>query len=280
MNDKRPLSFYVLAVFFAVFVLFLYGPTITIAILSFQGPTGGLTFPMNGTSLHWFKNLFEQQAVGDIWGSFRRSFALGLIVMSVTVVVSVLGGMAFRKKFRGSAFIFYLVITSLIIPSILVSLGVGIIFNVLDWDVHWSTSALGSQLTWTIPFGLLIMFAVFNRFDGRYEEAARDLGASNWQVVRYIVLPIIAPSLIGVGLFGFTLSYDEFARTLLTAGTYNTLPLEIFGMTTSVTTPVLYALGTLTTLFSFVIIILFMGLFLWSKRKHKRTPVIDTKEKV
>jgi putative spermidine/putrescine transport system permease protein len=278
--DKRPLSFYILAIFFAVFVLFLYGPTITIAILSFQGPTGGLTFPMNGTSLHWFKNLFEQQAVGDIWGSFRRSFALGLTVMVVTVVVSLLGGMAFRKKFRGSAFIFYLVITSLIIPSILISLGVGIIFNVLDWDVHWSTSALGSQLTWTIPFGLLIMFAVFNRFDGRYEEAARDLGASNWQVVRYIVLPIIAPSLIGVGLFGFTLSYDEFARTLLTAGTYNTLPLEIFGMTTSVTTPVLYALGTLTTLFSLVIIILFMGLFLWTKRKHNRAPLIDDMEKV
>ncbi|MFT6302084.1 MAG: putative spermidine/putrescine transport system permease protein [Granulosicoccus sp.] len=280
MYDKRPLSFYILAIFFAVFVLFLYGPTITIAILSFQGPTGGLTFPMNGTSLHWFKNLFEQQAVGDIWGSFRRSFALGLTVMVVTVVVSLLGGMAFRKKFRGSAFIFYLVITSLIIPSILISLGVGIIFNVLDWDVHWSTSALGSQLTWTIPFGLLIMFAVFNRFDGRYEEAARDLGASNWQVVRYIVLPIIAPSLIGVGLFGFTLSYDEFARTLLTAGTYNTLPLEIFGMTTSVTTPVLYALGTLTTLFSLVIIILFMGLFLWTKRKHNRAPLIDDMEKV
>lgn len=280
MYDKRPLSFYFLALFFALFVLFLYGPTITIAILSFQGPRGGLTFPMNGTSIHWFKDLFEQQAVGDIWGSFRRSFALGLIVMVVTVVVSVLGGMAFRKKFKGSAIIFYLVITSLIIPSILISLGVGIIFNVLDWDVHWSTSALGSQLTWTIPFGLLIMFAVFNRFDGRYEEAARDLGASNWQVVRYIVLPIIAPSLIGVGLFGFTLSYDEFSRTLLTAGTYNTLPLEIFGMTTSVTTPVLYALGTLTTLFSFFIIISFMGLFLWTKRKQKRVPAIDDLEKV
>lgn len=280
MYDKRPLSFYFLALFFALFVLFLYGPTITIAILSFQGPQGGLTFPMNGTSIHWFKNLFEQQAVGDIWGSFRRSFALGLIVMVVTVVVSVLGGMAFRKKFKGSAIIFYLVITSLIIPSILISLGVGIIFNVLDWDVHWSTSALGSQLTWTIPFGLLIMFAVFNRFDGRYEEAARDLGASNWQVVRYIVLPIIAPSLIGVGLFGFTLSYDEFSRTLLTAGTYNTLPLEIFGMTTSVTTPVLYALGTLTTLFSFFIIISFMGLFLWTKQKQKRVPAIDDLERV
>lgn len=280
MNDRRPLSFYVLALFFALFVLFLYGPTITIAILSFQGPSGGLTFPMNGTSVHWFRNLFEQQAVGDIWGSFRRSFALGLIVMVITVVVSFMGGMAFRRKFKGSAFVFYLVITSLIIPSILISLGVGILFNVLDWDVHWSTSALGSQLTWTLPFGLLIMFAVFNRFDARFEEAARDLGASNWQVVRYVVLPVIAPSLIGVGLFGFTLSYDEFARTLLTAGTYNTLPLEIYGMTTSVTTPVLYALGTLTTLFSFVIIGLFMGMVLWSRRKLKTAKVPDAMEEV
>lgn len=270
MGDQRTLSFYLLATFFAGFVLFLYGPTITIAILSFQGPSGGLTFPMNGTSLHWFRNLFEQQAVGDIWGSFRRSLALGLIVMVATIVVSLAGGMAFRRQFVGSSVVFYLIITSLIIPSILISLGVGILFNILNLDVHWTTSGLGSQLTWTLPFGLLIMFAVFNRFDERYEEAARDLGASNWQVVRHVVLPLIAPSLIGVGLFGFTLSYDEFARTLLTAGSYNTLPLEIYGMTTSVTTPVLYALGTLTTLFSFFIIASFMGVFLWMRRRTSK----------
>jgi putative spermidine/putrescine transport system permease protein len=98
------------------------------------------------------------------------------------------------------------------------------------------------------------MLAVFNRFDKSYEEAARDLGATPWQSFRYVVLPIILPSLIGVGLFGFTLSYDEFARSLMTAGTFNTLPLEIYGMTTNVTTPVLYALGTVTTGFSFLII--------------------------
>lgn len=280
MHGRRPFSFYLLALFFAVFVLFLYGPTITIAILSFQGPSGGLTFPMNGTSLHWFGNLFEQQAVGDIWGSFRRSFALGLIVMVVTVIVSFMGGMAFRRRFLGSGFVFYLVITSLIIPSILISLGVGILFNLLDWDVHWATSGLGSQLTWTLPFGLLIMFAVFNRFDARFEEAARDLGASSWQVIRYVVLPVIAPSLIGVALFGFTLSYDEFARTLLTAGTYNTLPLEIYGMTTSVTTPVLYALGTLTTLFSFFVIAAFMILFARTRKKLKTPPPVDKMEQV
>ena len=226
---------------------------------------------MRGTSLHWFRDLFEQQAVGDIWGSFRRSFALGLMVMVTTVVVSVLGGLAFRKRFRGATVLFYMVIASLVIPSILISLGVGLIFTQLGFPVHWSTSGFGSQLTWTVPFGLLIMFAVFNRFDKSYEEAARDQGATPWQTFAHVVLPIIAPSLLGVALFGFTLSYDEFARTLLTAGSYNTLPLEIFGMTTNVTSPVIYALGTLTTIFSFLIIALFLC-FVWiADRRRKRS---------
>lgn len=256
--ETRPRSFYVLAAFFVLFVLFLYGPILTIGLLSFQGPQGGLTFPMNGVSLHWFRDLFQEQAVGDIWGAFRRSFALGLMVMVTTVVVSVMAGLAFRKRFRGSGLLFYAAITSLVIPSILISLGVGLIFSQLGLKIHWATSGFGSQLTWTLPFGLLIMFAVFNRFDKSYEEAARDQGATAWQTLRFVVLPMIAPSLIGVALFGFTLSYDEFARTLLTSGSYNTLPLEIFGMTTNVTTPVIYALGTLTTAFSLAIILAFL----------------------
>ena len=266
--EPRPRSFYVLAAFFALFLLFLYGPTLTIAILSFQGPQGGLTFPMRGVSTHWFQDLFQEQAVGDIWGSFGRSFVLGLMVMVTTVVVSVMGGLAFRKRFGGSTVLFYLIITSLVIPSILISLGVGLIWSQSGMTVHWSTSGYGAQLTWTLPFGLLIMFAVFNRFDKSYEEAARDLGASPWQVIRHVVLPIIAPSLIGVALFGFTLSYDEFARTLLTSGSHNTLPLEIFGMTTNVTTPVIFALGTLTTIFSFLIIGFFL-VIVWIMQRRR-----------
>lgn len=266
--EPRPKSFYALTAFFILFLMFLYGPTLTIGILSFQGPGGGLTFPMRGVSLHWFRDLFEQQAVGDIWGSFRRSFVLGLMVMVTTVIVSVMGGLAFRRRFAGSTVLFYLIITALVIPSILVSLGVGLIWSQSGLPVHWSTSGYGAQLTWTLPFGLLIMFAVFNRFDRSYEEAARDLGASPWQVIRHVVLPIIAPSLIGVALFGFTLSYDEFARTLLTSGSYNTLPLEIFGMTTNVTTPVLFALGTLTTVFSLLVIGVFL-LIVWLLNRRR-----------
>jgi len=115
---------------------------------------------------------------------------------------------------------------------------------------------------------VLIMFAVFNRFSPSYEEAARDLGATSWQTFRHVLLPMIAPSLVGVGLFGFTLSYDEFARTLMTSGSYNTLPLEIYGMTTNVTTPVLYALGTVTTLFSFTIILVALAVILVLRRRQ------------
>ena len=76
-------------------------------------------------------------------------------------------------------------------PSVVVSLGIGALFEMLGIERTWWSSGLGAHLTWTLPFGLLIMFAVFNRFDKRYEEAARDLGASPYQTVRHVVLPIV-----------------------------------------------------------------------------------------
>ncbi len=280
MAERRPASFYWLAALFALFVLFLYGPMITILILSFQGPEGGLTFPMNGVSLHWFAKLWEGLGVVDIWAAFRRSLRLGFVVMVLTVVLSLLAGLAYRKRFRGSNILFYVVIASLIVPSIVVSLGIGLEFRLLDdaikalaekfgWigiaenyttamDIY--TSGLGAQLTWTLPFGLLITFAIFNRFDCRYEEAARDLGATPWQTFAHVVLPIIAPSVIGIGLFGFTLSWDEVARSSQAMGDVNTLPLELEGLTTTVTNPQIYALGTVTTGVSFLVIFGALGL--------------------
>jgi len=88
--------------------------------------------------------------------------------------------MAFRRRFLGSGALFTLTVAY--------------------------SSAFGAQLTWTLPFGLLIMFAVFNRFNRAWEEAARDQGATPWQSFRHVVLPIILPSVIGIALFGFTLS--------------------------------------------------------------------------
>lgn len=283
---RRSRSFWPLAAVFGLYVLFLYGPVFTIFTLSFQGPDGGLTFPMRGTSLHWYRELFAGLGVVDITASLKRSMGLGLVVMVLTVLISLLAGLAFRKGFQGSGLLFYTSVASLIMPSIIISLGIGLQFRLFDDAIkalltHWAwtdtletyttlmglyTSGLGAHLTWTLPFGMLIMFAVFNRFNPAFEEAARDLGASPWQTLRHVVLPLIMPSLVGVGMFGFTLSWDEIARSSQAIGDLNTLPLELQGLTTTVTTPSIYALGTLTTAISLGVIFLALAGVAWSRR--------------
>ncbi|MGK7894239.1 MAG: ABC transporter permease [Xenococcus sp. (in: cyanobacteria)] len=270
-KSKKSISYYLLAAFFSLFVLFLYGPMLGMFLLSLQSPEGTLTFPMRGFSFYWLQSVFGEQRVGSFVDAFGRSFTLAIIIASITVVFSVLAGLAFRKQFKGSSTIFYLTISSLIVPSILVSLGIGILFSLINLPVQWFSSALAGHLTWTLPFAFLIMLGIFSRFNPAYEEAARDLGASETTTFWEIVFPLIAASVVGVGLLGFTLSYDEFTRTSLISGASNTLPLEIFGMTTNVTSPSLYALGTLTTIFSFVLIgvALFTMQFLSRRRQTK-----------
>lgn len=242
-----------LAAFFGCYVLFLYGPMLCMYVLSFQGERGALSFPMRGLSTHWFHQLWLGNS-GDIAGSVRRSIPLALIVMVVTVVFSVAAGLGFRRNVRGSSAIFYAVIISLTAPGYILGIGIGLMFSLLGWETNWYTSALGSQLSWTLPFGVLITFAVFGRFNPAFEEAAKDLGATPSQTLRMIVLPILAPGIIAIALFGFTLSYDEFARTLQTTGPSNTMPIEIWSMTQNVTSPTIYALGTVTTAISFLVI--------------------------
>src|SRR5881392_3841925 len=111
-EPRRP-GFWPLAIVFALFVLFLYGPVITIFVLSFQGPQGGLTFPLQGLSTHWYAELWKGLGVVDIGAALRRSFALGLVVMSLTVLLSLSAGLAFRKKFAGADLLFYVTVASL-----------------------------------------------------------------------------------------------------------------------------------------------------------------------
>jgi putative spermidine/putrescine transport system permease protein len=292
-GEKRAAGFLPLALVFAAFVLFMYGPMLTIFVLSFQGPEGGLTFPLRGVSLHWFYKLAEGLGTVDIGAAFQRSLLLGAVVMAFTVTLSVLAGLAFRKRLSGGDALFFVTVASLIMPSIIVSLGIGLQFRLIDGGIKSAltamdatgtlegygtalgllTSALGAHLTWTLPFGLLIMFAVFNRFNPAYEEAARDLGATPWQTFRHVVLPLIGPSVVGIGMFGFTLSWDEIARTSQAIGDVNTLPLELQGLTSTVTTPSIYALGTVTTVVSFLVMGIAVGLAQWlSRRQRKGTP--------
>ena len=161
----RPWTFYALATLFGFFLLFLYGPMLVMYILSFQGPHGGVTFPMVGFSTVWFEEIVKPGQMANIPVSFGRSVMLASVVSLLTVTFSVAAGLAFRRRFPGSGVLFYLAVASLVMPSLLVGFGIGLGFKALGWNTDLFTSALGAQLTWTLPFGLFAMFAVVNRFN-------------------------------------------------------------------------------------------------------------------
>ena len=164
---KRAPGFWPRAALFYIYLLFLYGPIIIIVILSFQADNASLSFPMQGFSLFYFGEVFDPHYIGDYRWPFGRSVILGLIVMVLTMGISFLAGLAFRKNFKGNIIIFYLVVASLICPSILISLGIGIGFSNLGLTSQWWSGGLGAHLSWTLPFGVLIMLAVFIRLDPR-----------------------------------------------------------------------------------------------------------------
>ena len=249
------------SIYYVLFIVFIFGPMIAMFTLSFQGRRGGTSFPMRGFSIYWWEKLLEPSSIGDLQGALARSLILALVVMVITALFSTMLAMAFRQKFRGSNLLFYTVMLGLMVPGVLLSLGLATLMRQIGIPAAWWSSGLGVHVVWTLPFGFLVMMAVFNRFDSRLEEAARDMGAGEWTVFREITLPLILPGIVAAGLFGFTLSYDEFARTTLLSGEYNTLPLDINASMTQRIRPTLFALGTASTLFSLCLIGLFIVVY-------------------
>ena len=258
---KQALGTTLFSGYYGLFLIFIYGPMIAMFILSFQGRRGGTSFPMRGSSFYWWQKLVEPSVVGDMQGALLRSLILALIVMVITELFSTMLAMAFRKRFFGSNVLFYTVMSGLMVPGILLSLGLATLMREVGIPAAWWSSGLGVHVVWTLPFGFLVMMAVFNRFDVSLEEAARDMGADEWTVFKEITFPLILPGIVAAGLFGFTLSYDEFARTTLLAGEFNTLPLDINASMTQRIRPTLFALGTASTIFSLLMIGLFLMVY-------------------
>ncbi|MDA0228533.1 MAG: ABC transporter permease, partial [Proteobacteria bacterium] len=130
---------------FVAFVVFLYGPMFVIVLLSFQGPGGGLTFPLTGLSFTWYAELARGLGVVDIGAALRRSLGLGLLVTVLTVVFSLMAGLAYRKRLPFGNALFYVAVASLIMPSIIVSLGIGLEFRLLDSGLKWLLQSVGAD---------------------------------------------------------------------------------------------------------------------------------------
>jgi len=272
----RPLYLAYLGFILAV----LYFPFVVMAILSFQGPRGGHTFPLRGVSTIWYWKLFNPgkltpysdvgEFLGDYLASLQRSVVLAVITMLISTALALMAAQAFRKGFKGSGLVFYLWLLGIIVPGITVSLGLSLWFRRMDLPLHWLTTGLPVHVMWTLPFSLIIFLMFFNRFDTSLEDAALILGATRWKTFRHVTLPLMQPAILTSLLFAFTLSLDEFQRSLLITGTDQTLPLMVMASVTTRITPTLYALGTLTTLLSFAVVGAYLALLTYSLRKSRR----------
>ena len=265
--NKLSRSIYLIYIGFILVVL--YFPFVIMAVLSFQGPRGGHTFPMNGISTIWYWKLFNPGAVteysdvgeflGDYLAALRRSLMLAMITAIISTVFGMMAAQVFRRPFRGSSAVFYLWLLGIIVPGTTVSLGLALVFKQLGIPLHWLSTGLAVHVMWTLPFSLVIFLMFYNRFDSSLEDAALTLGAGKWRTFWHVTLPVMQPAVLTSLLFAFTLSLDEFQRSLLITGHEQTLPLMVMASVTTRVTPSLYALGSITTLMSFVVV----GLYLW-----------------
>ena len=267
----------IFAVYLGLFLLFLYGPFIVLAILSFQtGPEGGPQFPIVEWSTYWYRHLLgltppSRIAPLPINEALVRSLTLAFMTMVVSTVLGTAAAQAFRKRFKGSGIVFYLIVLGMMVPGVLVGLGVALLANFLGIQRHWFSTAFVLHVVYTFPFCFLVMLAIFNRFDQSVEEASWSLGVSPVKTFRKVTFPMIFPGVLSAMLFAFTLSYDEFSRTLFASGRDLTLPLAIYGTFSVEIHPNVFAFGVLTTLFSFALLATYAILMGMSVRRARRS---------
>jgi putative spermidine/putrescine transport system permease protein len=197
----------ILAVYTALFILFLYGPFVVLAILSFQtGPEGGPQFPIIEWSTYWYRHLFgltppSRVAPLPIDEALVRSLTLAFATMVVSTVLGVSAAQAFRTRFRGSGVVFYLIVLGMMVPGVLVGLGMALVANAVGIDRHWWSTAFVLHVVYTFPFAFLVMLAIFNRFDQSVEEASWSLGVSPARTFRKVTFPLIFPGVLSAMLF-------------------------------------------------------------------------------
>lgn len=269
---RERLSKFGLGVWFAAFLVFLYGPVLVMLVLSLQSERGGAGFPAVGLpSGYWYNYL-----TGPNSSAIRSAVVVSLVL---ALIVGVIGGalalsliMAYRRMSRRAAtFLLYIVLLALMTPGILLGLGMILWWKLLGLSTALYPTGLGVHVVWALPFGFLVMLSIFNRYDVAVEEAARDLGASVMQTFTRVTLPIVWGGVFGAALFAFTLSWNEFERSLLVSTT-NTLPLEIYGeLTSAALQPNLYALGVITTFGTIVIVFLMLIAVALMVRRTART---------
>ncbi|MGK5595445.1 MAG: ABC transporter permease [Parachlamydiaceae bacterium] len=237
---KSPIS----ALLSIAIMAFLYLPILVLFINSFDASKyGSETFSF---SLKWYEQLFYER---ELWKALLNSLIIGI---AAALMASILGTLSAFSLYRFTTFLqkmhYSFIYIPLIIPDILMGISLLLFFGAIFFPLGLFTVFI-AHTTFCISYVAMVVLARLQQFDYSVIEAAQDLGANDWLIIKRVWLPLLAPSIFAGGLLAFTLSFDDFVITYFVAGQGAlTLPLYIYSMIKFGSTPVINALSTLLLL--------------------------------
>jgi ABC-type spermidine/putrescine transport system permease subunit II len=234
------------------FYAFLYVPIAVMVVLSFND-SEIMGFPLKGFTLRWYGAAF---AGNDLLGALFNSFAVGIFASIIATALALMIALGLRHRVPFREAVLPVILIPIITPGIVSGVLLYVSFGIVGLPYGLSTAVLAAHVTWVLPFAFLTLYPRLHRFDRSIEEAAMDLGATPWVVFRRVVLPLIRPAIIATVLFSFTLSFDEFIRTFFVIGNENTLPMYLWSMIMTDSTPQTSAVGSVIVAFSLTWILL------------------------
>lgn len=234
-----------------VVILFVYIPTICITLASFTA-SRYFQFPITKWGLSWWEKTFSSIEIRQL---LSTSITIALCVTVIAVVLAFFGALAFaRYDWKGRTLYQKLILLPIFFPQSVLGLALLLWFNTLGLPLSWKT-AVFAHLVWIVPVVTLVISIQVYSFDPALEEAAYDLGASRWQVLREVTLPVLFPGLFSGALFAFLLSWGNFPLSLFTTGADTTVPEYLYAKMVAGYTPGVPVLGTVSTVGAIILLI-------------------------
>lgn len=225
-----------------IVILLMYIPLVWLAVMSFSGrPLSGIPYPLTMEHYDELMGGFEK------WGEpLYESVAMGVVTGLVCMVVATAVGRA-MPRMRKPGGVMLIALIPLFVPGLTMGAALFIfIRSFLDLRLGLWSIFIG-HLVWSLPFSLLLVLIIATRFDHRLLEAAQDLGATTWRRFWDIEFPILRPGIVGAGIFGFLLSFNELLRSIFLRGSETTMPIYNWTMTASHQSqvPIIFSLSTI-----------------------------------
>jgi len=250
-------------------LLFLYIPMMAVVLTSFS-KARYFRFPITRWTTEWYARTFESLSVRDLlW----TSLSVAALVTIFSVILAFFGALAFaRYDWKGRKLYQRLVLLPIFFPQAVLGLALLLWFSALGITTSWKT-AVFAHMIWIVPIVILIISIQVYSFDAALEEAAFDLGASRWQVMKEITLPIMSPGIVSGGIFAFLLSWGNFPLSLFSTGADQTVPEWLYAKMVSGYTPMVPTLGSLTISgATVVLLIVYLAWVAVRARKRGRRP--------